>query len=549
MISRRTPVLRSRPQLGLLALLALLAWSSPLLADGPEVTAAGAAAEVAQDGEQESPLSDPAAKPGADEVPDQAPDHGEEHVEQPGEQHSQAHGAEHSQEHSQQHAKEHGQEHGHGSRLSDEAIPLQLDGFPQRPKPLVELGEPFLGTGTLDPGFELPTGAVWQPALLVFGQARIAAQTFDDGASTVSELAARLDLFANLQLSGTERLVLAFRNLDQDGRFTRYTFSSDRPGDEEGFQDELNAEITSLFFEGDFGEIFPNLDTKDFHHTDIGFAVGRQPLLFQEGLLIADSIDALGLTRNTLLPKGTSNFRATLLYGWGDLHRDGRKDRDAQIFGLLTSTDFRKSTVDADLTWVRSDGGGDLVAGGVSAVQRFGGVNTSFRLLGSHAPDGDSALAADGALFLSEVSWTPHGGHDLAYVNTFVALDRFTSAARGPGTGGPLGRAGINFAAVGLGSYGAALSSQAREVAGGAVGYQHFFDDTRKQVLVELGGRIGTADDVADAAALSVRFQAALGRRFVVVVDAFAGWQGSAGPGQPGEESLYGGRLEWVTKF
>ncbi len=60
------------------------------------------------------------------------------------------------------------------ARFSDEPIPLKLEGFPQRPKPILELGPRFLGTGTLDPGFEVPGGAVWQPALLIYGTYRTA---------------------------------------------------------------------------------------------------------------------------------------------------------------------------------------------------------------------------------------------------------------------------------------------------------------------------------------------------------------------------------------
>ena len=84
------------------------------------------------------------------------------------------------------HAKhgKHGKHGKHSSRLSDEEIPLQTEGFPERPKPLLELGEPFLGTGTLNPGYQLPTGAVWQPSLLVFGTYRTALQTFRRWART-----------------------------------------------------------------------------------------------------------------------------------------------------------------------------------------------------------------------------------------------------------------------------------------------------------------------------------------------------------------------------
>ena len=68
----------------------------------------------------------------------------------------------------------------HSSELTEEHIPLQLEGFPERPKYLLELGNPYLGTGRIKPGIQLPTGAVWQPSLIVFG-------TLDRG----SELRAR----------------------------------------------------------------------------------------------------------------------------------------------------------------------------------------------------------------------------------------------------------------------------------------------------------------------------------------------------------------------
>ncbi|MBZ0110835.1 MAG: hypothetical protein K8J08_00095, partial [Thermoanaerobaculia bacterium] len=132
-----------------------------------------------------------------------------------------------------------------GSRLSDEAIPLQLEGFPQRPKPPIELGNHFLGTGTLWPGFELPTGAVWQPALIAFGSWRNAIQSLDNGTETRTEFRTRMDLFLNLQLSGSERLVVGIRPFDDDGNFTRYVFEG---SEDSGFYDELDAGIETLFF-------------------------------------------------------------------------------------------------------------------------------------------------------------------------------------------------------------------------------------------------------------------------------------------------------------
>ena len=442
----------------------------------------------------------------------------------------------------------------HGSHLSDERIPLKVEVIPERPKPILELGEPFLGTGTLRPGFELPTGAVWQPSLLVFGTWRTAVQTFEREGRQVSEAATRLDLFLNLQLSGSERLVVGFQPLQQDGLFTSYIFDSDIPGIEEGSRGETSADITSLFFEGDFGEIFPNLSKKDFKATDIGFSLGRQPLLFQEGILIDDTIDGIGLTRNSLQPRNTANLRTTLFWGWNQVGRStgagNSEDEDAQLFGLLTSADFRRSTVEADLVYVTSDGiGGDLLTAGISAVQRLGRTNSTFRVLASSAVDDETVAATDGILLFSELSWTPHHSRDLAYVTTFLAVDEFSSAARGPSAGGPLGRAGIGFAAVGLGNYGAALSSKARDVAGGAIGYQKFFDDTRQQLIFELGARLGTEASIADAVAATVRYQAAWGQHSVVILDGFVGYQEAIGLGRSQDEELFGGRIEWLLKF
>ena len=284
-----------------------------------------------------------------------APGDGGRGDEHPDEEH---HGEEH-----------HGQApHGkHSSRLTDEKIPLQIEGFPQRPKPILELGEPFLGTGTLRPGIKLPTGAVWQPSLLAFGTYRTALQTFEPDAAPgarISEWTNRLDLFLNLQLSGSERLVVGIRALDDDGRFTGYFFEHPDDDLDGSFEDAFSADLESLYFEGDFGEIFPNLDRDDFCSTDVGFSIGRQPMLVQEGILINDTIDGVGFTRNTLLPRNTSNFRLTFFYGWDNINVNNAERRSANLFALLTSTDFRRSTMDLDIAWVQThDGSDDLLSG------------------------------------------------------------------------------------------------------------------------------------------------------------------------------------------
>ena len=76
---------------------------------------------------------------------------------------------------------------GETADVSSQPIPLQTEQSPNRPKPIVELGNPFLAQGLIGPGFTLPTGATWQPALLVFGSYRSVMQAFDTEGGNVSE--------------------------------------------------------------------------------------------------------------------------------------------------------------------------------------------------------------------------------------------------------------------------------------------------------------------------------------------------------------------------
>lgn len=452
---------------------------------------------------------------------------------------------------------------------------------PPRPPPLIEIGDKFFGTGPLQRGFELPTGAVWTPDFTVFGTFRTAMQGFHDpltesGAAarfyadkTRSEWANRLDLYGNLQLSGTERLLIGFRPLD-NGTFARpglaqysgYQFS---PQSTEGWIGKFNAEPTTLFFEGDIGQIFPGLDPYGTQPSDIGFSVGRQPLLYQDGLLIDDDLDAIGITRNTFLPHGGSNAQITFIYGWDQINRgDGIDHHGDALLGLFLNADFHPTTWNLDLVYVNgSDGTASGAYGGISATQRIGQINTTFRLLGSKALGHDSggpqspisawgngsSAVGDGALLFSEMSYTLPQSNDLLYLDSYWGIDRFTSAARGPDRGGALGRVGILFAEQPIGRYGSALSSDPERSVGFALGYQKFFDpDRRQQLILEAGGRAGFSHDVAgmnnsrSALATGARYQHAFGQHAILQLDSFIALNEHEGLG-------YGARAELRFEF
>ena len=459
------------------------------------------------------------------------------------------------------------------SRIADHYVPLQLDGFPQRPKPLLELGPPFLGTGRIGRGLTIPGGAVWTPSLLMFGTLRSGFGVLDDGTTRRSQWANRLDLFANLSLTGTERVVFGLRPTHQGHRlgpalpfgalrFSGYTSAGPGTGD---FSNQLNFDwntLTHLFFEGELGELFPNLDADDSRGLDLGLSVGRQPINFQEGLLINDFIDAVGVTRNNLRPGGAVNLRFTGLYGWGGVNRHfpllaspepgyaplNEVDGGAQLVGGFTEIDWRSTTTAFDVLYVR--GGalgaalgapvGDGLYAGASFVGRPGsGVfNTSVRFVAS-MPLGDVPAAAEtalgianpagrGALVFSELSWTPHHSKDFFYANGFYAHGTYRPAALDVLIPGPLARAGILFAGSGLGDVpgvgAGALSPAASDVAGGAFGHQKFLAGTRQQLLFEGAARYSTAECLGAALfcephafAGGMRYQAAVGRRGVIV--------------------------------
>ncbi|SMF72583.1 hypothetical protein SAMN06265365_13041 [Tistlia consotensis] len=435
-----------------------------------------------------------------------------------------------------------------GPALSDTPIPMATEEeLPPRTAPLIEIGPAFLGAGNLPEGFELPTGAVWNPAFWVFGSYRTALDYFDRDGSGSSDATAewtnRLDLFGNLQLSGTERVLIGVSPLRHDGRFSGYAFESPSGS---GFDNALNLRLTTLFFEGEIAEIFPDLDARQSGVFDLGFSVGRQPLFFQEGIMINDTTDALALTRETIIVPGLSvDTRVTALWGWGDVNReDNREDDKAQLFGLFAESDVGSSTVQLDAAYVASDADGlNLGAASTQRLTLFGKtIDSSFRINQSWALDQESEKVSTGTLLFAELNMTPSHTDNVLYANGFLGIDDFTSASRGETVGGPLGQAGLLFANVGLGRYDAPLNNRAGHVVGGALGYQLFFNDERTQLIFELGGRLGTDSSSPSEAALGSRFQQAIGDRFVVRVDGFVSAKEDGIPG-------FGARTEFVTQF
>ncbi len=422
--------------------------------------------------------------------------------------------------------------------LKDDYIPLkteksregETDSLPVRPGLFLELGDGFLDTGKLDSGFEIPfTGAVWQPRLWGYLINRTAVQSFKDGRTgnqRETEIANRLDLFFNLQLTGTEKILLGLRSLDNNrpDRFTRYTFE----GQEEGFNDELNVGLETLFFEGDFGSLFPSMDKEGMWPLDFGFTVGRQPFIFQEGILINDTIDAVGIIRNNVPVAGTSNFRVSAMYGWNRVDRnDPFLEDSSDIYGLFVAAEDHISTYNLDMIYVHDDGDGDGFYIGASAIQRlafWGGISSAFRINSSFALEDaiPGNVIGDGVLLTAELSKTVTGSDDIVYFNSFLGFGNYTQAGREPINGGPLANTGILFASPNLSLYGAEINPFVEnDVIGGAIGYQAFWDSKRRNLILEAAVRHDLSGEGFDTLGFGIQYQHALGRHVQLQLEGF----------------------------
>ncbi len=417
--------------------------------------------------------------------------------------------------------------------ITDKVIPLQLEGFPQRPAPLLELGNnDFFGPGSIPRGHRIPTGAVWQPQFIVFGEFRTALQLIENNqpaapnGTTVNEWVNRADLFAVLYLTPTERFVVGFDPLRQTNSAgaTRWFGYQDRPKAAKNWTTDIDGNIDTFFFEGDFGSIFRNLDPTDTKNLDYHFTVGRQPLFLQNGMLAAGPVDMVGVTRASTYWLGSNHTRASALYGWGKVARDNNiVDNDASFYGVSVSAEYDKWLVNFDL--LRSEtgspaGGGFHGAFGVNG--QIDKLNTAFRVLSSHADEGDSPAVSTGTLLFTELSMLQPFTENVFYLNVFWGIDQFSSVHRAPNFGGPLGQTGILFAAVGMGRFTPALGNVADDAHGAGLGWQIYFDkDKRRQLVLETGFRDRKNGKAADAYGFAARYQQAFGTRFIGILEGY----------------------------
>ena len=413
--------------------------------------------------------------------------------------------------------------------LSETRVPFLVSAdLPERVGTVIEWGRGINQAGALDPGVETPWGAIWQPALWVWGTQRVGVISHDGDRYTRpwgdhGEVALRLDLHANLQLTGTERIRAHFRPMDEQGfADRRHTKPIGHSAPDESYTSHWDADLESLFFEGEIAEMFPTLDPDDRTANDVGFAIGKFPVDFQQGYLVRDEMLAVGLAKGNLPFPGSSGLRLLGIWGFGHVN-EPRFRHDADVFILSAAGDFPWGLLEVDVGRREAVAPlGDQVNVGVGWTHHVGLNNVSLHV--NHAnPDRPDTRDDEATLAVAGISREINIRRDLVYALGFLADGAHSRLASNGAP--PLGPVGLSFAGNGLGRYRPALLPAPRDAAGLAVGAQRVFRQGSANAVIELAHRHDRSD-VRDSrnnggTALTTRLQYKFLDRFLVQLDGY----------------------------
>jgi hypothetical protein len=430
-----------------------------------------------------------------------------------------------------------------------------------RPRPPVELGLRLYDYGAYAPrptwfGEKNPM----MPAFIAAGDFRIAAAQYDrgglpvNGKSDQSQIAARLNLDMDLQITPTERIHAFTRPIDRNGSFTRYLINGQV---DHKFVHNFDFNLDTLFFEGDLGAMAQGL-THRTNGVDLPVAVGRTPIVTQNGVWIEDAIDgaAFSITAKSSPSLDISNMDFTFFAGFNNVTTAADPGTNNKLYGFAGFADLLRGYLEYGYGYLDADVRGHSYSNVTVAFSKryMGRLANSVRLIGNFGQKGVNGVkTADGLLVLVENSLVPrrHFGFDAAhinplnfvpYFNLFAGFKSPQSLARGGDSGGVLRNTGINFESDGLTGY-PTLDATAHDSYGGAVGLEYLFSLDR-QIVVEVATvqRRGDNNVFGAENSIGARYQHPFTKTWIVRLDAMKGWR-------QGQRDIYGARVELRRKF
>jgi hypothetical protein len=410
----------------------------------------------------------------------------------------------------------------------------------EEPRPLVELFELFYKEGPLQPNRADIFGKknLFAPMFTLYGDWRTALAYNDNGpGKRVGQIATRLNLEADLQLTATERVHALFRPLDRAGQFTRAEFFGP---DAKGVNIELSILPRTLFFEGDIGNIVAGF-TDRYQTYDLPFAVGLIPLIMQNGIWVNDAIvgGAFSIAGRNSPFFGISNFDLTFFAGFDQVSTPAIKDaagnfiqHDISVYGAATFIEANEGYWEAGIGYIHDQRNllDDLSFANatVAFTKRYGGwLSNSVRGIVTFGQNtlANGTKTADGFVILIENSLISHKELVLVpYLNMFAGFNRPQALIRDAGTGGVLANTGILFQTDGLTGF-PKLDDTAHDTYGAALGVNYLFD-LEQQIVVEAATvQVINGDNVATRPAkgaqygVGARYQRNLSRAHIFRAD------------------------------
>ena len=418
-------------------------------------------------------------------------------------------------------------------------------------RPWVEWWRPFYTGGMYDPGIPVFSDSnLLTPSFLVYGDYRTGVGIHRANGKEVRNWAHRLNLDMDLRLTGTERFHMFTGPLDHNGKFTRLDFS-DTPVE---FEEELDFQLDTAFFEGDLGAI-----TGGFRGTnapfDLPFTCGLVPLLYQNGVWMEDAIlgFAVGSPWRNSKELNWSSYEATFFAGFNQVTSPAFQNDNsaAAVFGSAWFVEAYGGYIEMDYAYLDDldNLGRSYHNAAIAYTRRYlGRVSNTVRLIGNAGQRGPVAdRSADGGLLLFENSLiTSQPSTFVPYWNMFLGNGRPQSVARAGNSGGILRNTGINYEGDGLTGY-PTLAATGANSYGGAIGINRLGADFGSQFIVEFAALDTYGDPTISGIAgpqyaIGSRYQRAINTRSLWRVDFINGWLDDA-------PDIYGTRAEFRWKF
>lgn len=394
------------------------------------------------------------------------------------------------------------------------------------------------------------------PHLLVFGDWRTAVAFNKNNGNEVGQIATRLNLFADLKLTATERILMFYEPLRNNGQATRLVFEDDNSNGT-SFEFEIEDEPTTLFFEGDAGAIIAGL-TDTFQSYDRPIAFGRVPLLFQNGVWMDDAFlgGAFTIPAQNSSALDITNYDLTFFAAGAEVttgafvkDTGGNDDNEAAMIGVKGFFDLQEGYLELGAAYLhdkkqKDDDESYLNLTAAFSKRYFGKVSNATRLIvnvGQESPR-VGKRTADGFLLISENAFITHLPLTLIpYANFWIGKDSPQPAAKADGVLKNVSLAMETDALTGFPT----LDATGQDTFGGALGVQYLFS-LEQQLVVDVtavipwDGENGGAQD--EQFALSARYQIPLSNQWIFRADAMYG-------ALVNQEDIFGARMELRLKF